>query len=509
MINEPRPPPGHPLDVLVHEGLVHGLCNEIVILPVMAAIQKTQGDPTQHQADQIPFPLFVAEMLRRMRASYFLFRTAMQYVLDIERQIQMARERSKCGWCLSGVYGCSHFDAPERSVASRFSKGRTAINRKPKSGVPGVIPASHFTKSDPLFPLADPRKAFLGALILANKFHRDRSIGNKSWATLIGLSLEEVHSAERAVGQALGWTLSRPWVSNEKDSNGLPMFGPIHATFSEPLFATTEIEVDRYGVRELREQGNLPPPLKLPPMIAALSSERAVASLMESDGILHPSRSLRRIRSQQHLGDERRIAPLPQRQQSLNTPKLGNPIKKASSAPFVLQPHASGYGDGPHPFHEEMIDAVVMSDWGAYSSGPQGADGWMDATPTLEQYRSKRKASHDFGPKALFRRGDQGQRMRVFSPDVSTQSGTASASLSNPSQSQWDMCDMEEDGIPPELSIDTPTASSPSEGPLTRTSTPANLNAVAMGEYGSPGSNSWKFQPLSRSVALFAKKYTW
>ncbi|PVF98231.1 hypothetical protein CPB86DRAFT_688255, partial [Serendipita vermifera] len=52
-----------------------------------------------------------------------------------------------------------------------------------------------------------PRKAFLGALILANKFHRDRSIGNKSWATLIGLPLEEVHSAERAVGEALGWML--------------------------------------------------------------------------------------------------------------------------------------------------------------------------------------------------------------------------------------------------------------------------------------------------------------
>ena len=475
---------------------------------MMAAIQKSQCDLSQHQADQIPFPLFVAEMLRRMRASYFLFRTAMQYVLDIEHQIRMARERAKCGWCLSGVYGCDHSEAPERSVASRFSKGRTAINRKPKSGLAGVIPASHFTKSDPLFPLADPRKAFLGALILANKFHRDRSIGNKSWATLIGLSLEEVHGAERAVGQALGWTLSRPWVRNEKDANGAWKAGPTHPSFAEPLFATTDAEVDRYGVKNLRDEANLPPPLKSTQITAALWSEQTLISSSDRDATIQTSRVLRRSRSQAILSEDRRIAPLPHRQQSLNqTLKLSNPIKKANSAPFVLQPFASGYGDGPQGFREEMVDSVMFSEWCVPGTDAASADGWMDATPTIDQFRSKRKASQDFGPKPLFRRGKQGQRMPVRSPKVLfLPPSNSSTSSSNRYQSQWDMCDTEDadpDGLPPELSVDTPTASSPSVGPLTRTNTPASLDIVAMSECEGSGSSTLDIQHLARSVNRF------
>lgn len=486
----------------------------------MAAIQKSQGDLTQHQADHIPFPLFVAEMLRRMRASYFLFRTAMQYVLDIERQIRMARERAKCGWCLSGVYGCDHFEAPERSVASRFSKGRTAINRKSKSGVSGVIPASHFTKSDPLFPLADPRKAFLGALILANKFHRDRSIGNKSWATLIGLSLEEVHGAERAVGQALGWTLSRPWVRNEKDANGAWKAGPTHPSFAEPLFATTDAEVDRYGVKELRDKANLPPPFESTRITAVLSSEQTLKSSVDRNGTIQSSKALRRSRSQSILSEDRRIAPLPHRQQSLNqTPKMSNPIKKASSAPFVLQPFASGYGDGPQAVREEMVDSVMFSEWCAYphrTDAAASADGWMDATPTIDQFRSKRKATQDFGPTPLFRRGKQGQRMPVRSPKaLLLPPSNSSTSLSNEYQSQWDMCDTDDaedadpDGMPPELSVDTPTASSPSVGLLTRTNTPASLDTVAMSECEASGSSTWNFQHSARSVIRFGKSLHW
>jgi len=197
---------------------------------------------------------------------------------------------------------------------------------------------------------------------------------------------------------------------------------------------------------------------------------------------------LRRSRSQTLLSEDRRIAPLPHRQQSLNQPpRMSNPIKKASSAPFVLQPFASGYGEGPQGFREEMVDAVMSSEWGM-PSPITSVDAWMDATPTLDQFRSKRKASQDFGPKPVFRRGQQGQRMPVISPK-------ALPSTSEHSLSQWDMCETDDgdfDGIPPELYFDTPTTSSPSVGPLTRTNTPASLNAVAMNEC--EGSESWSFQ---------------
>jgi hypothetical protein len=102
-----------------------------------------------------------------------------------------------------------------------------------------------------------PRKAFLGALILAKKFYCDRSTRNNSWATLVGLSLEEVNGAERAVGQALGWILSGPWVRNEKDANGAWKTAPTHPSFVEAMFATTDADVDRYGVKELCDKAKL------------------------------------------------------------------------------------------------------------------------------------------------------------------------------------------------------------------------------------------------------------
>ncbi|CAG7853873.1 SubName: Full=Uncharacterized protein {ECO:0000313/EMBL:KIM31660.1} [Serendipita indica DSM 11827] len=483
---EPGPTSSISLEVLVQTGLVHGLCNEIVILPIMAAIQKGPGSMS-NQADMIPFPMFMAEMLRRMKASYFLLQTAMRYVLDIESQIRSTRERAACGWCRSGIFGCDHSTYAEPSSSSRFSRGRISNGKQLRQDLTSV-PTSTFTKFDPLYPLVDPRKAFLGALILANKFHRDRSIGNKSWASLIGLPLEEVHSAERAVGSALGWTLSRPWVQEAKE-NGTWVPGSLDPTFSEPLFATNEQEVARYGVKALRDCKQLPPPIRLDQLSSETQFAPPLTSSIETDGEVTPDATPRRPRSRTLTSaDSRPIVPLPARQQTIDTQPVrkANPLRKAATAPFVLQPNATA--------SQQMSPEFLWSETPCKST-TSSFDTFTDTTPTLEPTRSKRKASQDYGHISLLRRGFSGQRLPVQSPSDSDlpSPSPSHASCSSHSSSvgtgaatrtrqirQRSVISESGDDTCPELSPSTRSSTSPSVGLLTRTNTPGSLDAVMM-----------------------------
>ncbi|KAG8787904.1 hypothetical protein FRC15_007191 [Serendipita sp. 397] len=509
-------PTSVPLEQLVYDGLIHGLCNEIVILPIVAAIQKLPEGQARHQADLIPFPLFMAEMLRRMKSSYFLLLTAMRYITDIESAIRSSRERAQCGWCRSGAYGCDHSTFADPSSTSRFSRGRVSNSRKIRGDDPKFangIPLSQFSKPDPLSSLADPRKVFLGALILANKFHRDRSIGNKSWATLIGLPLEEVHSAERAVGQALGWTLSRPWVQGTKgDDDRVQLPGSTNPTLAEPLFATNSSEVERYGVKALRDASQLP--------LSSRSNESSPDSLVDvsvSIGITGPEDESNQSTPQRPRSRTLSISPeslrtTPKQDYRSLTPtrsvlsRLSNPIKKSNTAPYVLQPSAYGHGQETQDALEEIISQNDQLSSSVQTS--QGfIDSFMETTPTLEPTRPKRKASEDFGPVSHLRRGTRGERLPVVSPSDSYLSypcpPTASSSRSStPSRhnsysqfrhsdrngSSRDHTDFEYSC--PELSPTSTATTSPSIGLLTRTNTPGNLDAMVISDESQPSQRS-------------------
>jgi len=211
------------------------------------------------------------------------------------------------------------------------------------------------------------------------------------------------------------------------------------------------------------------------PLVRAGSS-----MIIDRQGHLSSSKSIRRSRSQTPLADERRIAPLPQRQQSLNqTLSLNNPIKKASTVPFVLQPYANGYAE--EPMRDDMVEAIVRSEWAVCASASPETE-WMDATPTLEQIRTKRKASQDFGPTPLIRRGEQGQRMPVVSPTMQFSHAPSSASMEphgfDHPFAQWEQVGID-DSMSPGLTMGTPTTSSPSVGLLTRMGTPADLSIMS------------------------------
>ena len=64
-----------------------------------------------------------------------------------------------------------------------------------------------------LAPLEDPKKTVLGALVMAAKWHRDKTVGDKIWGSIVGLTTEEVGRAERAVAIGLSWEMGRGWVA--------------------------------------------------------------------------------------------------------------------------------------------------------------------------------------------------------------------------------------------------------------------------------------------------------
>ncbi|KAG8802218.1 hypothetical protein FRC17_006464, partial [Serendipita sp. 399] len=174
----------------------------------------------------------------------------------------------------------------------------------------------------------------------------------------------------------------------------------------------------------------------------------------------------------------------------------------------------------------------------------------MEATPTLEPTRSKRKASEkeeeEFGPVSHLRRGARGERVPVASPSLTAAfppvpplsdsylsypyppppSSTASSSSSSasstrcptPSRQQPLLRSLSDRNLPhshlhprdhvdfeescPELSpASTATTTSPFMGPLTRTNTPGNLDAMIVVEESRPYSSSSSSSSASRKMS--------
>lgn len=62
----------------------------------------------------------------------------------------------------------------------------------------------------------DPRRTFIAALVLANKFAQDKCYSNRTWAKLVGLKPREISRCERALGDTLRWRL---WVCTTPESH--------------------------------------------------------------------------------------------------------------------------------------------------------------------------------------------------------------------------------------------------------------------------------------------------
>jgi hypothetical protein len=197
-------------------------------------------------------------MLRRMRTSAFLLLTAMRWLADLGEKgvIDGVREKMNCAACKSHFQGCRHmpdhlaFLEPEQSsYQNRYTRmgrvppgkkerpskkkhlqdGKTITlepqqqpqrqqqEQKPKVPVIEKIRdgSEDFTalESFALAPLEDPKKTVLGALVMAAKWHRDKTVGDKIWGTIVGLTTEEVGRAERALAMGLAWEMSRGWVA--------------------------------------------------------------------------------------------------------------------------------------------------------------------------------------------------------------------------------------------------------------------------------------------------------
>ena len=191
-----------------------------------------------------------------MRTSAFLLLTAMRWVSDLGENgvIDGVREKMSCAACKSHFQGCRHmpdhlaFLEPENlSSSNRYARmgrvppgkkerpskkkhlqdGKTATleqqqqqqqqEQKPKTPVVEKIRdgSEEFTalESFALAPLEDPKKTVLGALVMAAKWHRDKTVGDKIWGSIVGLTTEEVGRAERALAMGLAWEMGRGWVA--------------------------------------------------------------------------------------------------------------------------------------------------------------------------------------------------------------------------------------------------------------------------------------------------------
>ena len=260
---------GGTIEDLVHKAVLHALSGESALVPIMHVIQNPPVTH-QHQASDsppdpqpsalIPLPLFLLEMLRRMRTSAFLLLTAMRWVSDLGEKgvIDGVREKMSCAACKSHFQGCRHlpdhlaFLEPEQlSTSNRYTRmgrvppgkkerpskkkhlqdGKTITleeeeeqrqqqqqqEKKPRVPVVEKIRdgSEEFTslESFALASLEDPKKTVLGALVMAAKWHRDKTVGDKVWGSIVGLTTEEVGRAERAVAIGLSWEMGRGWVS--------------------------------------------------------------------------------------------------------------------------------------------------------------------------------------------------------------------------------------------------------------------------------------------------------
>jgi len=190
-----------------------------------------------------------------MRTSAFLLLTAMRWVSDLGEKgvIDGVREKMSCAVCKSHFQGCRHMpdhlaflEAEQLSSSSRYTRmGRVPPGKKErpskkkhlqdgktitledhtqhqqeqKPRVPVVEKirdgSEEFTalESFALAPLEDPKKTVLGALVMAAKWHRDKTVGDKIWGSIVGLTTEEVGRAERALAMGLSWEMGRGWVA--------------------------------------------------------------------------------------------------------------------------------------------------------------------------------------------------------------------------------------------------------------------------------------------------------
>ncbi len=223
--------------------------------------QVSDSSPDPQPSALIPLPLFLLEMLRRMRTSAFLLLTAMRWVSDLGEKgvIDGVRQKMSCAACKSHFHGCRHmpdhlaFLEPEQlSSSNRYTRmgrvppgkkerpskkkhlqdGKTITleeqqqqqqqqqEKKPRVPVVEKIRdgSEEFTslESFALAPLEDPKKTVLGALVMAAKWHRDKTVGDKIWGSIVGLTTEEVGRAERAVAIGLSWEMGRGWVSRSR-----------------------------------------------------------------------------------------------------------------------------------------------------------------------------------------------------------------------------------------------------------------------------------------------------
>lgn len=120
------------------------------------------------------------------------------------------------------------------------------------------MPSTLLPKSNRLAILTDPRKAFLGALLVATKFHQDRHMSNRDVSSKIGITLDELNKAETAITEALQWNLNV--TISRKGSETTWLYDVGHSSFAEPLFPFDDNLVTKYGVKELREKNLIPPP---------------------------------------------------------------------------------------------------------------------------------------------------------------------------------------------------------------------------------------------------------
>lgn len=83
----------------------------------------------------------------------------------------------------------------------------------PAASVPAFTPIGmphlHLTLPQPVpvSALLDPRRVLLAVMVLAHKFHLDKTWTNKAWAKVSGLEAREVGRCERTVAIALGHRL--------------------------------------------------------------------------------------------------------------------------------------------------------------------------------------------------------------------------------------------------------------------------------------------------------------
>ncbi|PVF98232.1 hypothetical protein CPB86DRAFT_385506 [Serendipita vermifera] len=136
--------------------------------------------------------------------------------------------------------------------------------------------------------------------------------------------------------------------------------------------------------------------------------------------------------------------------------------------------------------------------WTSENERDVSIDEFMEATPTLEQVRTKRKASEDFGPTRLLRCCGDGQRIPITSPGNTRTPTALVAPISTTKDEDCGETWEDDEDDCPTLSPGTPATTSPSVGLLTRMNTPQDILASVANE--TLGHHSIKGQLSARNL---------